>query len=229
MSRANSYSRSSTEHENVWEKQSFLLVALSLMNGWTRYAEEFWSPVRRAGAPDAAAAAAAAGALLDDPTAVEAAAAAAPVEDDPPPGAGVGPFPGPACPAAVPAAIPAVVPAAIPGLGFNGMVLTSKDKARLAGKQLFSDEYRMSASHGLHAAARMLCDDVAKSETSIIGMAMKHDAAHLGTLLDRKGRGPAQTREKFALLASWDWLQTSKDMYVNRNLLSYLFLSVSLI
>lgn len=106
---------------------------------------------------------------------------------------------------------PAAEPAPVDGDPFAGIAISSKKKARLAGKSLYDENYRQKAAHGLNAAARMLCDDVAKSETKIIGAALKHDAIFLGQLLKKDGRGPADTRLKFAALADWSWLQVSKD------------------
>lgn len=114
--------------------------------------------------------------------------------------------------AAGPAADPSV-----PGVGaarLAGMVLTSKDKARLAGKQLFHSEYRMKSCHSLNAAARMLCDDVAKSETFIISAALQADARFLGALLAKDSRGPDATKAKFSQLAQWAWLDIGKDYVV---------------
>lgn len=44
MSRANSYAKATLEHQDCWEQQAFLFACLSLMNGWAKFAEEFWSP-----------------------------------------------------------------------------------------------------------------------------------------------------------------------------------------
>ena len=71
--RAGSYIKASSEHEDCWEKEAFVLCSLCIFNGWARYADEFWSPAPSKHVPVAD---------VDAGVAAEAAAAAAPVEPD---------------------------------------------------------------------------------------------------------------------------------------------------
>ena len=201
ISRTNSYSVASGEFDVTWGEMKYVLIWISIANGWARYHDEFW---------------------VDDAVLKAIAAAQAVAAPDPsvaaiPPAAG-DPSASAACAAAPPAAPAAPAPsesaaaaAACPAADLCAEPLASKEKAKQAGKRMFNEAYRSGSANTLHAIARAMCDATAKTESRIITYVMKPQAIFLGKVLKHL-RSPTEVRRIYSeLAADWKWLDVCKE------------------
>ena len=206
---------------------------ISVLNGWTKFRDEFYIAVAEVLAvPDElvpivdgpyAAAAPSDGVYIAGPAAA-AAPAAAPAAEPSAPGVPSGSVPA--------AAGPKVAAAPGPSLAVKGAFSepqSSKAKARAAGKEMFG-KYSMGAESSLHAVCRSMCDEVGKQESRIILYLMAPQSAFLGRG-SQDNRAAEKTTRFYSELANWSWLQVSRDqadvMY-NKRLLERIGLTITL-
>lgn len=189
LSRFNSWSAAFDFIDQFWSSQAFLLVCASLMNGWSRYADEFWAPNGKLMLQDEAqTTAGSASSSSSQPPAKSHMPTNTPHE-----GAAAQGAPGPAGADADPP---------------SGH--TSKASAKAKAKQQMQD-LRNKSVNSLHACARSLCDPECRTECRIIGYLMRSEAKASGAML-RDLRGAGSTRTYYSEWAHWRWLQELKEM-----------------